>query len=157
MIEIRPVGYIIGWLVLGLGGLMLVPFFLELAHGNPNAEAFALASVLSMLVGASVAVACSQGRDVTLNLRQGFLLTTGAWVIFPAFAGLPLMFGVPHLSFTDAYFEFTSAMTTTGATVITGLDALPRGVLPVSAWANSISQRVLVRVSPVSACALGAR
>ena len=49
--------------------------------------------------------------------------------MFPAVAGLPLMLGEPHLSFTDAYFEMTSAMTTTGGTVIVGLDDLPRGAL----------------------------
>ncbi len=129
MIEIRPVGYILGWLVLGLGGLMLVPFFLDLADRSPNAEAFALGSVLAMLVGATVALACADGRTGALGFRQGFLLTTGAWAIFPAVAGLPLMFGAPHLGFTDAYFEFTSALTTTGATVITGLDSMPRGML----------------------------
>ena len=129
MIEFRPVGYIIGWLILGLGGLMLVPFFLDLANRDGNARAFALASVLCMLVGASVALACAESRQVDLNLRQGFLLTSGSWAIFPAFAGLPLMLGAPHLGFTDAYFEFTSAMTTTGGTVIVGLDGLPRGAL----------------------------
>ena len=49
--------------------------------------------------------------------------------MFPAVAGLPLMLGDPHLGFTDAYFELTSAMTTTGGTVIVGLDHLARGAL----------------------------
>jgi trk system potassium uptake protein TrkH len=129
MIEFRPVGYILGWLILGLGGLMLVPFFVDLANRDPNARGFALAAVLSMLVGASVALACAESRQVDLTLRQGFLLTSGSWAIFPAFAGLPLMFGAPHLGFTDAYFEFTSALTTTGSTVIVGIDGLPRGAL----------------------------
>ena len=129
MIDIRPVGYIIGWLILGLGGLMLVPFFVDFANRDPNARAFALASVLSMLVGASVALACADSRQVNLNLRQGFLLTSGSWAVFPAFAGLPLMFGAPHLDFTDAYFEFTSALTTTGSTIIVGIDDLPQGAL----------------------------
>ena len=108
---------------------MLVPFLVDLANGDANARAFALAAVLSMLVGASVALACAEGRQVNLSLRQGFLLTTGSWAIFPAFAGLPLMLGAPHLDFTDAYFEFTSALTTTGSTVIVGIDDLPRGAL----------------------------
>ena len=64
MIEIRPVGYIIGWLVLGLGGAdAACRFFLDLAERRTrNARAFALASVLSMLVGASVALACAESR-----------------------------------------------------------------------------------------------
>jgi trk system potassium uptake protein TrkH len=129
MIDIRPVGYLLGWLVLILGATMIAPLLLDLVDRDPNAQAFALASVLSIVVGAGVAVACAEARRRDLSLRQGFLLTTGAWVVYPAVAGLPLMLGAPGLSFTDAYFEGTSAMTTTGGTVIVGLDGLPRSVL----------------------------
>jgi trk/ktr system potassium uptake protein len=129
MIDIRPVGYILGWLVLVLGLLMILPLLLDLADGNVNAEAFALAAVLAVMAGASVALACAGRRNDRLDLRQGFLLTTGAWAVFPAVAGLPLMLGAPRLGFTDAYFEFMSAMTTTGATVLAGIEHLPRGVL----------------------------
>jgi trk system potassium uptake protein len=129
MRDVRPVGYIIGWLVLCLGMLMLLPLLLDLVDGSSNAEAFALSAVLTVVGGAALAVACAESGTRRLSLKQGFLLTTGSWAIFPAVAGLPLMLGAPGLSFTDAYFEFTSAMTTTGATVIAGLDHLPRGAL----------------------------
>jgi trk system potassium uptake protein TrkH len=129
MIDIRPVGYIIGWLLLVLGALMSLPLLVGLVDQRTNAQAFALSAVLTLVCGATVAVACAEERSADLELRQGFLLTTVAWAIFPAFSGLPLMLGEPHLSFTDAYFELTSAMTTTGGTVIVGLAELPRGVL----------------------------
>ncbi len=129
MIDIRPVGYILGWLVLVLGALMLLPLLLDLQNGDANAEAFALSSVLTIVAGAAVSVACAEDRKASLTLRQGFLLTTGSWAIFPAVGGLPMMLGAPQLSFTDAYFESMSALTTTGATVISGLDYLPRGLL----------------------------
>jgi trk system potassium uptake protein len=129
MLDIRPVGFILGWLILLLGSLMLLPLLLDLFDGNANAQAFALSAVLTVVAGATLAVACAGPGARNLSLRQGFLLTSGSWAIFPAFAGLPLMLGEPHLGFTDAYFEFTSAMTTTGGTVIVGLDHLPRGAL----------------------------
>ena len=129
MIEFRPVGYIVGWLVLLMGVLMFLPLVIDLHDGNINAEAFALSSVLTIVAGAGVAVACADNRPLGLSLRQGFLLTTGSWTVFPAVGALPMMLGAPQLSFTDAYFEAMSAMTTTGATVISGLDYLPRGLL----------------------------
>jgi len=49
--------------------------------------------------------------------------------VLPAFAALPFMLGAPNASWTDAYFEAISGMTTTGATVFVGLDDMPRGVL----------------------------
>jgi trk system potassium uptake protein TrkH len=129
MIDIRPVSLIVGWMVLLLGAAMLLPFGLDFLDRDPNAGTFAVSAILTMVGGAMLAVASTGSAAPRLDPRQGFLLTTAAWGVFPAVAGLPLMLGAPHLSFTDAYFEMTSAMTTTGGTVIVGLAELPRGVL----------------------------
>jgi len=63
-----------------------------------------------------------------LQPRDGFLLVSLVWTVLPAFATLPLLIFLPELSFTDAYFETVSGLTTTGATVLTGLDNLPRSI-----------------------------
>ena len=63
--------------------------------------------------------------------RDGFLLVNLVWAVLPAFAALPLWWGVPSISYTDAYFEAMSGLTATGATVLTGLDDLP---LSVNIW-----------------------
>ncbi|MFA5370447.1 MAG: potassium transporter TrkG [Sideroxydans sp.] len=60
-----------------------------------------------------------------LSIRHGYLLVVTMWTAMPLFATFPLLLAIPDLSFTDAYFESMSAMTTTGATVLTGLDNLP--------------------------------
>ena len=63
-----------------------------------------------------------------LAVRDGYLLATLVWTILPAFATLPLLIHLPGLSFTDAYFETVSGITTTGATVLSGLDNLPKSI-----------------------------
>jgi len=63
-----------------------------------------------------------------LQPRDGFLLVALVWTVLPAFATLPLLLYLPGLSFTDAYFEAVSGLTTTGATVLSGLDALPPSI-----------------------------
>jgi len=63
-----------------------------------------------------------------LSIRHGYLLVVTMWTAMPAFATIPLLLVIPGLSFTDAYFETMSGMTTTGATVLTGLDNLPHSV-----------------------------
>lgn len=64
-----------------------------------------------------------------LRIKDGFLLVVLAWTVIPAFATIPLLaYFWPKLSFTDAYFETVSGMTTTGATVLEGLDALPYSI-----------------------------
>jgi trk system potassium uptake protein TrkH len=67
--------------------------------------------------------------EYDLRLRDGFLVTAALWIIASLVTSLPFMLGPPHLSFTNAVFESTSGLTTTGATVISGLDQLPRSVL----------------------------
>lgn len=129
MFDYRPVGYIIGWLVAGLGMFMSLPMVLDIIDGDGNWHAFMVSLLLTTAAGGSVALACEDRRDRNLSLKQGFLLTAGAWMVLPAFSALPLMIGVPYLGVTDAYFESMSAMTTTGGTVIVGLDDLPRSIL----------------------------
>ena len=60
-----------------------------------------------------------------LSIRHGYLLVVTMWTAMPLFATIPLLLMIPGLSLTDAYFETMSAMTTTGATVLTGLDTMP--------------------------------
>lgn len=64
-----------------------------------------------------------------LRLRDGFLITGGIWVIASLVTAVPFYMALPQLSFTDAVFESTSGLTTTGATMLTGLDTLPRSLL----------------------------
>lgn len=63
-----------------------------------------------------------------LSIRHGYLLVVTMWTAMPLFATIPLLLMIPGLSMTDAYFETMSAMTTTGATILTGLDNLPPAI-----------------------------
>jgi trk system potassium uptake protein TrkH len=129
MIDFRPAGHAIGWLVALLGVLMLLPAGIDAYDRDANAKAFLLSALVTATAGAALALACGRRPDDRLGLREGFALTAGAWVAFSAFAALPLMLGAPGLNFTRAMFETMSAMTTTGATVIGGLETQPRGLL----------------------------
>ncbi|MDQ2092008.1 TrkH family potassium uptake protein [Marimonas arenosa] len=129
MIDLRPVGYVVGLMVAALGLTMLLPLIVDLAEGRGHWPAFAESAVLTTLVGGLVALACQNGVRSGLTLQQTFLLTTGVWLVLPVFGALPLMLGATQLSFTDAFFEAMSGLTTTGSTVISGLDTLPKGLL----------------------------
>jgi trk system potassium uptake protein TrkH len=130
MIDLRPVGYIIGLLIATLGAMMLFPMALDYMSGDDNWMAFLESSVLTCLAGAVLSLSCanSTAKGQGITLRQSFVLTTGTWVMLPAFGALPFMFGAPDASITNAVFEAVSGVTTTGTTVFVGLDALPPGV-----------------------------
>jgi trk system potassium uptake protein TrkH len=129
MLDTRPVIYLIGLLALTLGALMLLPMVLDLSMGSGNWRAFAVSGFLTCMIGGVLAGSTRNAMGVGLGRRQSFLLATSLWLVLPAFASMPFMIGAPSASWTDAYFEALSGMTTTGTTVFVGLDDLPRGVL----------------------------
>lgn len=129
MLDLRPVGYVVGLLVATLGLTMFFPMLVDIAEGREHWPVFAESAILTILVGALVSVACHNRVADALNIQQAFLLTVGVWVILPAFGTLPFMLGETQASFTDAMFEAMSGLTTTGSTVFVGLDELPKGLL----------------------------
>ncbi|MFZ4649535.1 MAG: TrkH family potassium uptake protein [Rubrivivax sp.] len=121
---------LIGRMVLLFALLMGVPLAFALAGRDPAEEAFTRAAAITVACGALMSVATRRFRR-ELRPRDGFLLVGLTWLVLPAFGALPLLLALPGLSVTDAYFEAMSAFTATGATVLTGLDAMP---LSVNVW-----------------------
>ncbi len=126
--DLRPVLYTLGALVVLLAAGMILPTLTDLVMGNPDWQTFLIALFLTAMIGGMLMLSTRDSGDA-LNLRQAFLVTTLAWAVLPGFAALPLAFSELDLSFTDAYFEAMSGLTTTGSTVITGLDHAPPGIL----------------------------
>jgi trk system potassium uptake protein TrkH len=115
--------------IIALSSLITVPP-LAIAHalGEPTRAAFLdsflLIGALGLLLWWPV-----RRAEYDLRLRDGFLITVTIWVLASLVAAIPFTLVAPHLSYPDAVFEAASGLTTTGATVISGLDALPRSVL----------------------------
>ncbi|WP_371228761.1 TrkH family potassium uptake protein [Roseovarius sp. 2305UL8-3] len=129
MVDLRPVGYVVGLMVMALGLAMILPFMVDIAEGRGHWNVFAECAILTVLVGGLVALTCKNGVKEGLTIQQTFLLTTGVWVILPLFGALPFMLGDTDLRFVDAFFEAMSGLTTTGSTVLAGLEELPKGLL----------------------------
>ena len=128
MREYRAVFLVNGVLLLILGVAMLVPALLDAWAGHPDWQVFLAAAFLTGFVGAALAISC-WGSGENLQLRQAFVLTTTVWVTTPAFGALPFVFADLDLSYTDAFFEAMSGITTTGSTVISDLENAPPGIL----------------------------
>ncbi|SFR43158.1 trk system potassium uptake protein TrkH [Yoonia tamlensis] len=128
MIDFRPIGYVVGLLVAALGVTMLAALAADLVAQNGHWSVFFECAIITILTGGVMAMACANGVGEGLSLRQTFLLTSLVWLTLPIFGALPFMLGVPEASFTDAFFEAMSGLTTTGSTTFEGLDALPDGL-----------------------------
>ena len=125
--EWRAVLLALGIMTALLGAAMVPSAVIDIVDGRPDWAIFAVNAFLAMLAGAIVYLLMRGPRPPRTGQREAFLLTVMVWVVLPLVAAAPLIGS--GMSFTDAMFESISGLTTTGATVITGLDDQPRGIL----------------------------
>ena len=105
----------------------VLPLVSALVFQDGTFDDFAIAAGINVVIGLAIAGATRRYKR-ELKARDGFLLVTLTWVLMSLSAAVPLMIALPGISFTDAYFEAVSGLTTTGSTVITGLDNLPPSI-----------------------------
>lgn len=129
MLDLRPVGYVIGLLVAVLGIAMFLPMMVDIAEGRGHWPVFVQSAVITILAGGLIAISCANGVKEGLTIQQTFLLTSSVWIALPIFGALPFVLGETDARFVDAFFEAMSGLTTTGSTVFTGLEELPKGLL----------------------------
>jgi len=106
---------------------MAVPAVVDAADGNDHWRVFFASAIFTLFIGGLMVLASMSRERFRIGVKEGFVLTTSSWVITAAFAAVPFI-GV-GLSYTDSFYESMSGLTTTGSTVIVGLDKLPRGLL----------------------------
>lgn len=110
------------------GMLMLVPLALSLAERGTDALGLALSAALTLAAGMALS-ALHQHKQRALSIREGYAGVAVIWLVLSAFGALPYMLSGVLPGFFDAYFETVSGLTTTGSSVLTSVDAVPRGIL----------------------------
>jgi len=128
LIHFRSVFFIIGILLTTLAAAMLLPALADVITEEENVYCFPVSAAITVFVGVATMLTARPAK-IDFGLRDAFALTTLSWVILAAFGALPFMFGGLELRYADAYFESMSGLTTTGSTVISGLDTAPAGIL----------------------------
>lgn len=122
------VGFTIGIMLLIVGATGLIPAYVDFLAGHPNYVAFLECSVLSLIFGGTL-ILINKPQDPRVSIRQSFILTSLSWFFLGIFSSLPLYFSDLDISFIDAFFESVSGITTTGSTILTGLDDMSHGIL----------------------------
>jgi trk system potassium uptake protein TrkH len=121
------VAHILGLMMAFFAISFVIPMVCAVITGDGMFTEFGIAALLNVVAGLAIA-ALTRRHKRELKARDGFLLVTLAWVLMSASAAVPLLIALPELGVTDAYFEAVSGLTTTGATVLTGLDNLPPSI-----------------------------
>ncbi len=127
MVRPFPVLNVLSVLVVIFSLAMLLPLGVSFMYGDAARRAYYEAVLITFVSGATL-WGVTRSSQADLQTRDGFLLVALVWTVLPAFATLPLLIYMPELNFTDAYFETVAALTTTGSTVLSGLDKLPPSV-----------------------------
>ena len=123
----KTVFFLIGVLLIVLGLSMLAPYSMQVIY-KENSHSFISSSFVTIFIGI-LCILANLEKDLKLNLRQTFLFSTLAWVTVAIFGSLPFVLSNQTFSFSDAFFESMSGITTTGATIISDLDNSPKSIL----------------------------
>jgi len=121
------VAHILGLMIAFFAISFVIPMVGAVITGDGMFTEFGIAALINVVAGLAIA-ALTRRHKRELKARDGFLLVTLAWVLMSASAAVPLLIALPELGVTDAYFEAVSGLTTTGATILTGLDELPPSI-----------------------------
>ncbi len=124
----RPIFYVNGILLSILSLSMVLPLLADFYFGYDDWKVFFLCIIITAFFGGAL-ILSNTGHHFHVTTRQAFLLTNSTWLVLPTFGALPFWFSSLDMSATDSFFESMSGITTTGSTVITGLDYAPAGIL----------------------------
>lgn len=121
--------YVNGVFLFALAGVMLVPMAVDFGYGSPDSVTFLASALFISVVAGFLFVTFRRPHSHGFDRRTGYLITASSWIFASVFGAIPFVFSSRHIGFTDAMFETVSGLTTSGATVLQGLDSFPPGLL----------------------------
>ena len=127
MSNYKTVFFTLGILQMVLGVFMFIPIILQFVYSEIDSSFFG-ASIVTIIFG-TLFFLSNLDHDKQLTLQQAFLLTALSWLSIAIFGSLPFIFSDLNFSFTNAFFESMSGITTTGSTIISNLNEMPKSIL----------------------------
>ncbi len=125
--DIKAVLHVLGALLVSIGASLLIPIGVCLIYNDGGLHAFIISFLIIVTVGLLLWLKTPADREV--QVREGFAIVTFGWIALAGFGALPFVLASSGISYTDAFFETMSGFTTTGATILSDVEALPHGLL----------------------------
>lgn len=119
----------VGMTLLVLGLFMLLPVAVALVHGGKDTPVLLISSFLAFSVGGALYLVTRRFNREEIGHRDAFIVVTVTWLSMSLFASVPYLLAGTFSTFTDAYFESMSGFTTTGASVLTDVEVVPKGIM----------------------------
>ena len=127
MTNYKTVFFVLGILLIILGFFMMIPVIVQLIFDQFDGT-FIYSSAITIFMGILFLLS-NLDQDKKLNIQQAFLLTSLSWTSIAIFGSLPFIFSNLELTFSDAFFESMSGITTTGSTIMQDLNSAPKAIL----------------------------
>jgi len=127
-VDFRPILFINGILLIVLAFSMIFPMLADFYFGYDDWKIFFISIIITLFSGGTL-ILSNSGYSFKFSIRDVFVLTNSTWIIISIFGALPFWLSSLNLSFTNALFESVSGITTTGASVINGINHAPAGIL----------------------------
>ena len=128
MFNLKPIALVCGTVVCTVGFLLFIPLITEIIYHTDSWQSYAVPILLYLIVGGSLVIT-NRSIELKISTKEAFVITVLSWFLLAVLCSIPFIYAQSNLSAFDALFESMSGITTTGATVINNLDALPKGIL----------------------------
>ncbi|WP_205041990.1 TrkH family potassium uptake protein [Rhodoligotrophos defluvii] len=125
----RRIILVVGVMLIGLALFMLPPMVTDLAAGHDDWQTFALSALITGFFGLMLTLVSDWQGTESISRRDGFVITAVTWLAVSIFGAVPFVLLDQDISLADSWFESVSGLTTTGSSVLVGLDNMPPGVL----------------------------
>lgn len=119
--------YILGYIMKVESAFMLIPMIISAYYNEKSVVSFIVTTVILLVTGFTFTF--KKPKDKVIYAKEGFLIVALAWIIMSIFGALPFYLSRTIPSFIDCFFEVVSGFTTTGATILTNIEILPKGIL----------------------------
>ena len=123
----RMITYILGWILLFEAAFLLLPTATALVY--TEAAVFSFLYTIAICLGVSLLLILKKPKNTALRSRDGFVIVSLSWIVLSLFGALPFVFSGSIPSYIDALFETVSGFTTTGASILSDVESLPRSIL----------------------------
>tara|TARA_B100001093_G_C26823407_1_gene1012910 strand:- start:778 stop:2226 length:1449 start_codon:yes stop_codon:yes gene_type:complete len=128
MFNLKPIALVCGTVVCAVGFLLFIPLATEIIYQTDSWQSYAVPILLYLIVGGSLVIT-NRNVELKISTKEAFVITVLSWILLAILCSVPFIYTESKLNIFDALFESMSGITTTGATIIKGLDDLPKGIL----------------------------
>ena len=128
MFNIKPIALVGGTVVCAVGFLLFIPLITELIYQTESWQSYAVPILLYLIVGGSLVIT-NRNVELKISIKEAFIITVLSWILLAILCAIPFIYTQLSLSVVDAIFESMSGITTTGSTILSNLDNLPKGIL----------------------------